>query len=87
MPVESKPIIEISTAADNTSLYNNIDQVHIRKVTSSTTYDNGTVQLNHGVVKIQTNKSTKIDSCAKVEFNVVEPNYYTFGIDYDYQVK
>ena len=86
VPVESKPIIEISTAADNTSLYNNIDQVHIRKVTSSTKYDNGTVQLNHGVVKIQTNKSTKIDSCATVEFNAAEPNYYNFGINYDYQV-
>ena len=86
VPVQSKPIFEISTAADNTSLHNSIDQVHIREVTSSTTYDNGTVQLNHGVVNIQTNKSTKIDSCATVEFNTAEPNYYTFGIDYTYQV-
>ena len=86
VPVQSKPIFEISTAADNTSLHNSIDQVHIREVTSSTTYDNGTVQLNHGVVNIQTNKSTKIDSCATVEFNTAEPNYYSFVIDYNYQV-
>ena len=86
VPVQSKPIFEISTAADNTSLHNSIDQVHIREITSSTTYDNGRVQLNHGVVNIQTNKSNKIDSCATVEFNTAEPNYYTFVINYNYQV-
>ena len=86
-PTQSKAIIGISTAADNQTLDNNIDQMHFKQVTSSITHDNGTIQSNQGIATTTTtNQLTKIDSSALVEFNMNQPNYYSFNIEYNYQV-
>ena len=86
VPAQLNPKIEISTAADNKTLGHNIDQQHIRKIDSSITYDNGTVDANGGNVEIQTNQLNKMDSYATIGFNTAEPNYYIFNVDYNYQV-
>ena len=86
VPTQSNPKIEISTSADNKTLNHNIDQHHIRKIDSSITYDNGTVDANGGNVEIQTNELNKIDSYATIGYNTAEPNYYIFNVDYNYQV-
>ena len=86
VPTQSNPKIEISTATDNKTLGHNIDQQHIRKVDSSISYDNGTVDADGGNMKIQTNQLNKMDSYATIGFNTAEPNYYIFNVDYNYQV-
>ena len=86
VPSKSKAVVEISTAADNPTLDINIDQVHFEKVTASLTHDNGTTESNKAVATMITNQLKKIDSRASVDFDIDEPNYYSFKIDYNYQV-
>ena len=86
VPIKSKAMIEISTAADNQTLDNKIDQMHFKKATVSITHDNGTTQYNQGRARMITNQSSKIDSSASVDFNIDQPNYYSFNIDYTFEV-
>ena len=86
VPIQSKAMIETSTAADNQTLGNKIDQMHFKKVTSSITHDNGTIESNQGIATLITNQLSKIDSSALIDFNINQPNYYSFNIEYNYQV-
>ena len=86
VPIKSKAMIEISTAADNQTLDNKIDQMHFKKATASLTHDNGTTQSNQGIATLITNQLSKIDSSASVDFNIDQPNYYSFNVDYSYRV-
>ena len=84
VPVKSKSLIGISTSADNQTLDSNIDQLHFKKVNASITHDNGTTQSI--ATTTTTNQLTKIDSSASVDFNIEQPNYYSFNVDYNFQV-
>ena len=87
VPIQSKTIIETSTAADNQTLDNKIDQMHFRSVTASITHDNGTIESNQGIATLITNKLSKIDSSALVDFKIDQSNYYSFNIQYIFQVR
>ena len=87
VPAESKSIIEISTAADNKTLENNIDQLEIQNVTGSIEHENGTLEINAGIVNIIKNQSTKADSSATIEFKKMESNYFKFNVNYNYKVR
>ena len=87
VPIKSEAMIEILTAADNQTLDNKIDQMHFKKVTASITHDNGTIQSYQGIATTTTtNQFNKIDSSASIDFNIDQPNYYSFNADYNYQV-
>ena len=87
VPTESKSIIEISTAADNKTLGNNIDQLEIQNVTGSIANENGTLEINAGIVEIIKSQSTKTDSIATIEFKTMKPSYYKFNVNYTYKVR
>lgn len=74
----SKAVFEISTAANINSLADNINQLEFLSINGSIVYDDGTKGEGKGsIVKSQ---ESRIDSTAKMEFDIAEENYYAFDI-------
>ena len=79
--IKNNVTVGISEASSNKSLANKLDLFHFNKTYASTTFDNGTVKIESGIVNFVTHTLRKIDSARFLQLNIVEENYYSFDLD------
>eukprot|EP00794_Sanderia_malayensis_P015937 gene15937-17538_t len=80
-PLSKKVEIDISKAATNTTLAQNIDQFQICSVNETSTINNGTI-INEisKIEKIINNDARKISTSAKIQYNLKDVDYYNLDI-------
>ena len=84
--IKNNLTVGISTASSNKSLANKLDQFHFNKMNASTTFDNGTVKMESGVVNLPKDHTRKINCAGFVQFGPKEGNYYMSLIDFSGEV-
>eukprot|EP00795_Rhopilema_esculentum_P010280 gene10280-18977_t len=84
--IKNNLTVGISMASSNRSLANKLDLFHFGNMNVSTTFDNGTVKMESGVVNLAKDHSRKINSAGFVQFELKEENYYMFLIDFSGEV-
>ena len=80
-PPSKQAVIRITTAASNTTLAENPEQVHIFNSIAELRTKNGSIRNGYGKVSRDRNEDTRISSLVIIRLNTDEVAYHTFDLN------